>query len=90
MSEEVLQRAGKRKVKGKGERKYRVPENSGRDRKTFINEQCKEIEENDRMLKTRDLFKKKWRYQGNISCKDGHLKDRNGENLTVAEEIKKR
>ena len=71
MSEEVLQRAGKRKVKGKGERNYRVPENSGRDRKTFINEQCKEIEENDRMLKTRDLFKKTGDTKGTFHAKMG-------------------
>ena len=44
-----------------------------RDKKAFSSEQCKEIEENNRMGKTRDLFKK-IRYQGNISCKDGHNK----------------
>ena len=58
-------------MKGKGERKYRVPENSGRDRKTFINEQCKEIEENDRMLKTRDLFKKTGDTKGTFHAKMG-------------------
>ena len=43
-----------------------------RDKKVFLGDQCKEIEENNRMGKTRDLFKKIKRYQGNISCKDGH------------------
>ena len=42
-----------------------------RDKKDFFSDQCKEIEENNRMVKTRDLFKKIKRYQGNISCKDG-------------------
>ena len=45
----------------------------GRDKKPFFSDQCKEIEENNRMGKTRDFFKK-IRYQGNISCKDGHNK----------------
>ena len=45
-----------------------------RDKKEFLSDQCKEIEENNRMGKTRDLFKKIKRYQGNISCKDGHNK----------------
>ena len=44
-----------------------------RDKKPFLSDQCKEIEENNKMAKTRDLFKK-IRYQGNISCKDGHNK----------------
>ena len=59
-----------------------------RVKKAFLSDQCKEIEEN-RMGKTRDLFKK-IRYQGNISCKDGLDKDRNGMDLTEAEDIKKR
>ena len=62
---------------------------AGRSKKTSISDQCKEIEENNRMGKTRDLFKK-IRYQGKISCKEGHNKDRNGMNLTKAEDIKKR
>ena len=45
-----------------------------RDKKAFLGDQCKEIEENNRMGKIRDLFKKIKRYQGNISCKDGHNK----------------
>ena len=67
----------KREVKGKGEGKIhatecRVPENS--KERCFLSEQCKETEENNRMGKTRDLFKKNWRYQENTSCKDGHDK----------------
>ena len=45
-----------------------------RDKKAFLSNRCKEIEENNTMGKTRDLFKKKWRYQGNISRRDGHNK----------------
>ena len=55
------------------------------DKKAFLGDQCKEIEENYRMGKTRDLFKKR-----NISCKDGFEEDRNGTNLAEAEDIKKR
>ena len=50
---------------------YRI---ARRDKKAFFNDQCKEIKENSRMRKTRDLFKKIKRYEGNISCKDGHNK----------------
>ena len=59
-----------------------------RDKKSFLTDQCKEIKENDRMGKTRDLFKKN-RYQGNIA-KMGSIKDRNGMDLTEAEDTKKR
>ena len=61
-----------------------------RDKQSFLSDGCKEIE-NNRMRKTRDLFKK-IRYQGNILCKDGvhKIKDRNGLDLTEAEDIKKR
>ena len=61
-----------------------------RYKKAFLGDQCKGIGENGRMGKIRDLFKKNWRYQGNISCKNGHDKDRNGKDLTEAEEIRKR
>ena len=62
-----------------------------RDKKVFFSDQCKEIEDKNRMGKTRDLVKKIKRYQGNISCKDGlDKKDRNGLDLTEAEDIKKR
>ena len=60
-----------------------------RDKKAFFSDQCKEIEENNRKGKTRELFKK-IEIQGNISCKDGLKKDRNGMDLTEAEYIKKR
>ena len=77
MSEEALQIAEKRKeVKGNGEKERYTHLNeefqriARRDKKTFLSDQCKEIEENNRMGKTRDRFQK-IRYQGNISCKDG-------------------
>ena len=60
-----------------------------RDKKALLSDQCIEIEENNRMGKTRDFFKKS-RYQGNISCKMGTIKDRNCMDLTEAEDIKKR
>ena len=80
LSEEALQIAVKRReIKGKGEKErythlnaefQRIPR---RDKKAFLSEQCKEIKRNNSMGKTRDFFKK-IRYQGNISCKDGHKK----------------
>ena len=77
MSEEALQIAEKRReVKGKGEKERYKHLNAEfqrlarRDKKAFFSDQCKEIEENNRMGKTSDLFKK-IRYQRNISCKDG-------------------
>ena len=81
LSEGALQIAEKRREgKGKEEKErythlnaefQRIPR---RDKKAFLSDQCKEIEENNRMGKTRDLFKKKQRYQGKISCKDEHNK----------------
>ena len=79
MSEEALQIAVKRKVKGKGEKERYSHVNAEfqriarRDKKAFLRDQCKEKEENNRMGKGRELFKK-IRYQGIISCKDGHNK----------------
>ena len=77
LSEEVLQIPEKRReVKSKEEKERYTHLNAEfqgiarRDKKAFLSNQCKEIEENNRMGKTRDLFKK-IRYQGNISCKDG-------------------
>ena len=77
LSEAVLEISEKRRVaKGKGEKESYTHLNAEfqraarRDEKAFFSDQCKEIEENNRMKKTRDLFKK-IRYQGNISCKDG-------------------
>ena len=61
-----------------------------RDKKTFLSDQCKEIEENNRMGKTRDLFKKTRDTKGTFHAKTGSIKDRNGLDLTEAEDIKKR
>ena len=81
LSEEALQIAEKRReAKGKEEKQRYTHLNAGfqriarRDKKAFLSDQCKEIEENNRMRKTRDLVKK-MRYQGNTSCKDGHNKE---------------
>ena len=60
-----------------------------RDKKAFLSDQCKEIEENNRMEKTRDLFKKIRETKGKSHAKMGSIKDRNGMNLTEAEDIKK-
>ena len=77
LSEETLQIAVKRReAKSKGEKERYTHLNAEfqriarRDKKAFLSDQYKEIEENNRMEKTRDLFKKIKRYQGNISCKD--------------------
>ena len=61
-----------------------------RDKKAFLNDQCKETEENNRMGKTRDLFKKIRDTKGIFHAKMGSIKDRNGMDLTEAEDIKKR
>ena len=61
-----------------------------RDKKAFLTDQCKEIEENNRMGKTRDLFKKIKYTKGTFHAKMGSIKDRNGMDLTKAEDIKKR
>ena len=61
-----------------------------RDKKAFFSDQCKEIEENNRMGKTRDLFKKIKATKGTLHAKMGSIKDRNGMDLTEAEDIKKR
>ena len=95
MSDEALQIAEKRReAKGKGERKRytqlnaEFQRNQGKIRKT--SEQCKEIEKNNRMGKSRDLFKKIGDTSGTFHAKMGTIKDRNGKNLTEAEAIKKR
>ena len=67
----------------------RVPKNSTRDKKAFLSDQCKEIEENNRIGKTRDLFKKIRDTKGTFHAKMGSIKDRNGMDLTEAEDIKK-
>ena len=91
--EESLQIAVKRReAKRKGEKEGYTHLNAEferiarRDKKAFLSDQCKEIEENNRMGKTRDLFKK----IRNIHAKMGSIKDRNGMDLTEAEDIKKR
>ena len=61
-----------------------------RDKKAFLSDQCKEIEENNRMGKTGDLFKKTRDTKGTFHARMGTVKDRNGKDLTEAEEIKKR
>ena len=62
---------------------------TGRDKKAFLRDQCKEIEENNRMGKTRDLFKKIRDTKGTLHAKMGSIKDRNGMDLTEAEDIKR-
>ena len=61
-----------------------------RDKKAFLSDQCKKIEENNRMGKTRDLFKKMRDTKGTFHVKTGSIKDRNGMDLTEADDIKKR
>ena len=97
LSGEALQIAVKRrKVKSKGEmERYKClnPEFQGiarRDKKAFLSYQCKEIEENNRMGKTRDLFKKIRDTKGTFHAKMGSIKDKKGMDLTEAEDIKKR
>ena len=97
LSEEALQIAEKRRdVKGKGEKERYIHLNAEfqriarRDKKAFLSDQCKESEENSRMGKTRDLFKKIRDTKGIFHAKMGTIKDRNGMDLTEAEDIKKR
>ena len=96
MSEEALQIAEKREAKGKGKWERYTQLNAEfqrtarRDNKIFFNEQCKEIEENNRKEKTRDLFKKTGDIKGTFHAKFGTIKDRNAMDLTEAEDIKKR
>ena len=96
LSEEALQIAVKRKeVKGKGEKETYTHLNAEsqriarRDKKAFLSDQCKEIEENNRIGKTKDLFKKMRDTKGTFHAKMGTIKDRNGLDLTEAD-IKKR
>ena len=96
LSEEVLQIAVKRReAKSKGEKERYSHLNAEfqriarRDKKAFLINQCKEIEENNRMGKTRDLFKKIRETKGTFHAKMGSIKDRNGVDLTEAEDIKR-
>ena len=97
LSEEALQVAVKRReAKGKEEKgRYsylnaEFQRIARRDKKAFPSDQCKQIEENNRVGKTRDLFKKISDTKGTFDAKIGSIKDRNGMDLTEAEDIKKR
>ena len=97
LSEEALQVAVKRgEVKSKGEKeryshlKADFQRIARRDKKAFLSDQCKEIEENNRMGKTRDLFKKIRDTKGTFHATMGSIKDINGMDLAEAEDIKKR
>ena len=97
LSAEALQIAEKRReVKSKVEKeRYKhlnaeFQRTARRDKKAFLRDQCKEIEENNRMGKTRDLFMKIRDTKGTFHAKMGSIKDRNGRDLTEAEDIKKR
>ena len=86
----------RREAKSKGEKERYTHLNAEfqrrarRDKKAFFRDQCKEIEENNRMVKIRDLFKKIRDTKGTFHAKMGSIKDRNGLDLTEAEDIKKR
>ena len=97
LSEEALHTAEKRKeTKCKGEKERYTHLNAEfhgiarRDKKAFLSDQCKEIKENNRMQKTRDLFKKIRDTKGTFHAKMGSIKDRNGMDLREAEDVKKR
>ena len=97
LSEEALQIVEKRReAKGKGEKERYTHLNAefqriaGKDKKAFLSDQCKEIEENNRMGKTRDLFKKIRDTMGTFHANMGTIKDRNGMDLTEAEYVKMR
>ena len=83
-------------VKSKGERERYTQQRAEfqrtarRDKKAFLNEQCKEVEENNKMGKARNLFRKTGDIKGTFSARMGKIKDRNGKDLTKAEEIKKK
>ena len=97
MSEEALQIAVKRReMKSKGEKERythlsaEFQTTARRDKKALLSDQCKEIEENNRMGKIRDLFRKIIDTKGTFHAKMGSIKDRNGMNLTEADDTKKR
>ena len=97
MSEETLQIAAKRReAKGKGRKERYIHLNAEfqriamRDKKAFFSDQCKEIEENNIMGRSRDLFKKIRNTKGILHAKMGTIKDRNGMDLTETEDIQKR
>ena len=84
---EVKSKGGKERYKHLNAEFQRI---ARRDKKAFFSDQCKEIEENNRMGKTRDLFKKIRDTKGTFHAKMGSIKDRNGMDLTEAEDIQKR
>ena len=96
LSEEALQMAEKREAKGRGEKEKYTRLNAGfqriakRDKKAFLSDQCKETEENNRMGKTRDLFKKIRDTKATFYANTGTIKERYGMDLKEAEDIKKR
>ena len=95
LSEKALQIAEKRSKRQRKKGKIhsfesRVPKNTRRDKKAFLSDQCKEIEGNNKMGKTRDLFKKIRDTKGTVHANMGSIKDRNVMDLTEAEDIKKR
>ena len=97
LSEQALHIVEKRReMKGKGQKARYTQLNAEfqriarRDKKGFLTEQCKEVQENNRMEKTRDLFKKIRDTKGTFHAKMGRIKDRNGMDLTEAEDSKKR
>ena len=99
LTEEALQIAEKRReAKGKGEKErythlnaefQRIAGREKKDKKAFLSDQCNEIEENNTMVKTRDLFKEIRDIKGIFHAKIGTIKDRNGRYLTEPEDIKK-
>ena len=95
LSEADLQIAVRREVKSKGEKERYTYLNAEfqrwvrRDKKAFLSDQCKEIEENNRIEKTKDLFKKIRDIKGTFQAKMGLIKDRHGMDLTEAEDIKR-
>ena len=92
----LINNCKRREVKSKGEKeRYKhlnaeFQRKARRDKKAFFSDQCKEIEENNRMGKTRDLFKKIRDTKGTFHAKMSSIKDRNGMDLTEAEDVKKR
>ena len=96
LTEEALKTAEKREAKGKGEKERYTHLNAEfqrigrRDKKAFLSDQCKEIEENNRMGNTRDVFKKIRDSKGTFHAKMGTIKNKNGMDLPEAEDVKTR
>ena len=95
-SEKIEEKRNRREVKGKGEKERcthlnaEIQRSARKDKNAFLSDQSKETEENNRMGKTRDVFKKMRDTKGTFHAKMGTIKDRNGMDLTEAEDIKKR